>query len=201
MTKRPFLLTLVLTSLASPLVGQNPKPYTEFRPKSCAAAESLVGHPIERPKGYIFGVFERTLQTTMLVSADLWVTNAKAPFTAIWVTLPVPGHGPVASPAVGLQMRLRDTLLHAGPDAMLTLQFDDAPPLPIGVMQAQPFRTTGGKIDQVLTLGLTAEETLRLVKANQVTGTVGSIAFVVPRPVHDGMVAVFLAAACGVDIK
>lgn len=198
---RAIGITLLLSSLPSLLPAQATSNAREFKPNSCAAADSALGRPISKPRQPIKGVYSQPTGESLVFSADPWAYNGSRPLRAVWATTKFAGDGPVPIPILGFQVRVEDTLLRVGLDARLSLQFDSAAAQVIGQMQGQQFGTSGRKIDQVLTIGLTGPESRQLAAAYKVRGTIGSLAFDIPERALEGIRAVYVASACGVKLR
>ena len=198
---RTFGLILLLSSLPSLLPAQTGPTAREFKPNSCAAADSALGRPIAKPRQPIQGMYSQPTGESMVFSADPWAYNGSRPLRAVWATAKFPGDGPVAEPILGFQVRLEDTLLRVGLDARLSFQFDSAAAQVIGQMQGQQFGSSGRKIDQVLTIGLNGAQSRQLAAAYKVRGTIGSLAFDIPDRALEGIRAVYVASACGVRLR
>lgn len=173
----------------------------EFKPESCPAADSILGHQIPKARQSIKGLYSAQTGESMVFSADPWAVNASRPLQAIWVTTHFPGDGPMKESALGFQMRLQDSVLRQGPDARLSLQFDSTAVQGIGLMQARQFGPGGRKVDQVLTIGLTPAESRKLAGASHVRGLLGSLTFDIPDRVQEQIRSVFVASACGVKFR
>jgi hypothetical protein len=173
----------------------------EFKPNSCAVADSLLGRPVSKPRNPILGLYDRQSSESMVFSAEPWASNATRPLKAVWVTTHFAGDGPVKEPVLGFQVRLEDTLLRVGLDARLSFQFDSSSAQTIGQMQSQQFGSSGRKIDQVMTIGLTAVESRQLAAAGRVRGMIGNLTFEIPSRVQEGITAVYVASACGVKLR
>ena len=198
--RAPFLL-LAFCYLPTGLFAQLPNPARQFKPKTCPAADSALGSPTEKIRHPILGLYSQQTGESMIFSADPWAFNGSKPLRAVWVTTHFPGDGPVDGPTFGFQVRMEDTTLRAGPTAHLRLQVDSGDAQDIGEMQAQRYGSGGRKVDQVLTIGLTADESRWLAGAREARGTIGGTAFSIPNRALEGIRAVYVASSCGVKLR
>lgn len=198
-TTIPLIAIMLLgqSSLTAQAVGMG----REFKPESCPAADSLLGRSVPKARQAIKGLYSAQAAESMVFSADPWAVNANRPLQAIWVTTHFPGDGPVREPALGLQLRLQDSVLREGPEARISLQFDSAAVQGIGLMQVQQFGSGGRKVDQVLTIGLTAAESRQLASASRVHAFLGGLTFDIPERVQEQIRSVYVASACGVKLR
>jgi hypothetical protein len=95
---------------------------------------------------------------------------------------------------------LVDTTLRLGSAAHLQL-FPNDTTLDVGPMQATQVPTSGArKVDQMLTIGLTPEESRAIATATSLRGQVGDLPFEVPKDVQAGITALWIASVCGVKL-
>ena len=190
-----------LVSLPGVLQAQARTQPQELKPASCPAADSALGRSVPKPKQAILGLYLPQRGETLLMSADASVRNAEKPLRGVWVTAHFPGRDPVAELAFGFQIWLVDSTTRAGAGSDLRLQFDGEPMEMVGRMSVQPTGMGGKRAEQVLTIGLTAEESRRMAAADTVRGRIGSTEFVLSAKAHEAMRSVYVAGRCGVKLR